>query len=216
MAGDTDSAYWIVWEAWLAAMFSVCLSTVRPRFLYETTVPCIGACSKYARFALARTDPSPKWEGSPFPDILDFGAQPHPACLLEPGLPFGCHCDQLLEPAPPGWWGVRVFWVQKTVGWPPRAVSAAKFPQIFLTTCVEHDGCLWEALLDHPLGYLERQEGVTMWRISDALTRKRTRSRQGKGGRGRKQPHASRGGAFFSASTHGRNGVSSDSSMDID
>ena len=87
-----------------------------------------------------------------------------------------------------------VFWVQKTVGWPPRAVSAAKFPQIFLTTCVEHDGCLWEALLDHPLGYLERQEGVTMWRISDAPTRKRHRSRWGKGGRGRQQPHASSGG----------------------
>ena len=97
-----------------------------------------------------------------------------------------------------------------------RAVSAAKFPQLFYTTCVEHAGSLWEVPLDHPFGYRERQEGVTMWRTSDALTRKRPSSRRGKGGRGRKQPHASRGGAFFSASTHGRNGVSSDSSMDID
>ena len=100
VAGDTDSAYWIVWEAWLAVMFSVCLSTERPHFLYETTVPCIGACSKYARFALARTDPSPKWEGSPFQDILDFGAQPHPTCLRGQGLQFGCHCNQLREPPP--------------------------------------------------------------------------------------------------------------------
>lgn len=126
LADLSEYVYLIFWADWHDAVFSLYHSTPRADTnlddLYFHT-PCLRSLDSHLRAELARTQPKPpRWNGPPFPDLVDWIACPTRLCRY--GGCLGCcnmHDYLATKPTP---LLARVYWLPGPPGGPPNVPTS--------------------------------------------------------------------------------------------
>eukprot|EP00285_Hemiselmis_virescens_P012516 CAMPEP_0173387428 /NCGR_PEP_ID=MMETSP1356-20130122/9934_1 /TAXON_ID=77927 ORGANISM="Hemiselmis virescens, Strain PCC157" /NCGR_SAMPLE_ID=MMETSP1356 /ASSEMBLY_ACC=CAM_ASM_000847 /LENGTH=270 /DNA_ID=CAMNT_0014344047 /DNA_START=39 /DNA_END=851 /DNA_ORIENTATION=+ len=128
--GDRSLAAEVVWADWYDDRARGFYNGVHLDLLNEPDQTCLHGQLGFSRLHLAATDPQPRWEGPPFPMLIDWLNDPTPLCpSFDDGLTIpGCaHCQGILnfsllpDSSPPL---SKPYWVPGPPGGPPRIIRS--------------------------------------------------------------------------------------------